>query len=487
MSKEALVDFRSLPLWGERGDTSRPVLIAGPCSAESREQVLETAQSLSRHGVGIFRAGIWKPRTYPGQFEGMGEEALPWLLEARERTGLLIGTEVGSARHVELSLKYGLDYIWIGARSTSSPFAVQEIADALRGTDITVLIKNPLTPSLDLWKGALLRLLAVGCQKVGLIHRGFDIGAPSQLRNAPLWEVIAQMREEVPGVPIYLDPSHIAGKRQFLRRLVGMAGLLQYDGLMMESHTDPAHALSDKDQQVTPDELASIVADQSDPDQKQLLVLREEMEWIDDRLMLMLNLRRKLSKQIGDVKQVQGFAPYQEKQYQENLNRLSRMAEAYEMPQKFVTELYRHIHHDSVELQSDLSDDRMSSATLATKEQCITLNKVRFFGYHGLLPHEKRVGNSFEVTLRLYFPASDVMQTGDLILGINYAEVYEVLKAEMAIATELLEVLTQRILERLKAEFPILTSAHIAVTKLHPPIGGYDGAGVTFSASADYR
>lgn len=354
MNKGKYHNFTPLPLWpDEIREKGKPLLIAGPCSAETREQLLSTAQELHRHGVKVLRAGIWKPRTYPGNFEGVGLEALPWLLEAREVTGMLVGTEVGTATHAERALEAGLDYLWIGARTTTSPFAIQEIAEALRGSDIPILVKNPLNPSIDLWKGAVYRLIEAGLKRIAIIHRGFDVGVPQILRNTPLWSLVTDMRSDLPNIPIYLDPSHIAGRRDYLDKLIQVAYLLKYDGIMIESHLNPDEAWSDRNQQITPNELADTISRLPVASEQQLTLLRDELAGIDERLLLLLSLRRKLSGEIGDVKKVYGFSAYQEEQYLSKIEEITSAARIYDLPIELVRHLYKLVHDDSVSLQEN--------------------------------------------------------------------------------------------------------------------------------------
>ncbi len=247
-----------LPI-ADKHEGSRPIVIAGPCSAESRRQMLETAYGLAEAGVEIFRAGVWKPRTRPGGFEGMGEPALEWLAEVREATGMLVSTEIGNARHAELALRHGVDILWIGARTTASPFAVQEIADALAGSDIPVLVKNPVCADLELWIGAVERLYMRGLRRLGAIHRGFKVYGESTYRNSPIWEIAAGLRAAMPGLPIICDPSHMGGRRDLVEPLAARAMESGYDGLIIESHCNPAEALSDASQQLTPTALATLL------------------------------------------------------------------------------------------------------------------------------------------------------------------------------------------------------------------------------------
>lgn len=248
-------------------DTQRPIVIAGPCSAETEEQVLETAQGLASRGVKIFRAGIWKPRTKPGGFEGIGAEGLAWLKKVKKETGMLVSTEVATKDHVFEALKAGIDILWIGARTTVNPFAVQEIADALKGVDVPVLIKNPVNPDLELWIGAFERLYGAGIHRLGAIHRGFSSYDKKIYRNLPLWHIPIELRRRIPNLPILCDPSHIGGKRELIAPLCQQAMDLGFDGLIVESHCNPDAAWSDAAQQVTPDVLDYIL---------NLLVIREQ-------------------------------------------------------------------------------------------------------------------------------------------------------------------------------------------------------------------
>lgn len=486
MKMSDLLHFTAKSLWPKAHDTDNtPQLIAGPCSAESREQVLATAEALNHHGVKLFRAGIWKPRTYPGLFEGVGEEGLTWLTEVREKYGMLIGTEVGNARHVELALKHGIDFFWIGARTTASPFAIQEIAEALKGSDIPILLKNPLSPSVGLWLGALLRLIEAGSKRVALIHRGFDIGTHSALRNTPLWELISEVRQVAPGIPIYLDPSHIAGHKNYLQKLIQTAYHLHYDGLMLESHITPDKALTDPAQQLTPDELAELLHTTTPSEVVQLELLRAQLTTTDNQLIDRFAHRRLLSQEIAKVKQSLRLRPLQEEQYQLRLQQLQATAEEYQIPADLLSQFYQLVHRDSLEIQS--GEEKFADTNFSTSQHAITLSGLRFFAYHGLLPHEKRIGNTFELNATLQFPATEVMKSGNLEKGINYAEVYQLLQQEMGIPTELLETLTYRILQRLGSAFPLLTSATVTITKLAPPIPSFDGEGVSFTATANYK
>ncbi|MEE0871603.1 MAG: 3-deoxy-7-phosphoheptulonate synthase, partial [Bacteroidaceae bacterium] len=240
--------------------TERPFIIAGPCSAETEDQVMNTAKQLAGKGFHIFRAGIWKPRTKPGGFEGNGEKALPWMQMVKQETGLLTATEVATPEHVELALKYGIDVLWVGARTTANPFAMQSLADALKGVDMPVFVKNPVNPDLELWIGALQRLNGAGIKRLGAIHRGFTSYEKKLYRNVPMWQIPIELHRRMPNLPIINDPSHISGRRDLIAPLCQQAMDLGMDGLMVESHCDPDKAWSDASQQVTPDVLDYILS-----------------------------------------------------------------------------------------------------------------------------------------------------------------------------------------------------------------------------------
>jgi chorismate mutase len=238
-----------------------PLFIAGPCSAETKKQLLQTAHSIKASGAQVIRAGIWKPRTRPGKFEGVGEQGLAWLAQAKEETGLPITTEVANAAHVKLALEYDLDMLWIGARTTVSPFAIQEIADALKGRDIPVLIKNPINPDIELWIGAIERIKAAGITEIAGIHRGFSTVEKFMYRNPPIWEIPIELKNRLPDLPIICDPSHISGSREFIKLISELAIGYGFNGLMIESHIDPDNAWSDAKQQITPKELEVIISE----------------------------------------------------------------------------------------------------------------------------------------------------------------------------------------------------------------------------------
>ena len=287
-------------------DDKRPVIIAGPCSAESREQVLNTAQSLASKGIRIFRAGIWKPRTKPGGFEGVGAVGLPWLKEVKEKTGMLTSTEVATPYHVFEAIKAGIDILWIGARTVANPFAMQELADALKGTDIPILVKNPVNPDLELWIGAIERIYGAGIRNIGVIHRGFSSYEKKLYRNLPLWHIPIELKRRYPELSMFCDPSHIGGKRELVAPIAQQALDLNFDGLIIESHCDPDHALSDAAQQLTPDvldyTLSMLVIRDNAQTTEDITVLRKQIDEIDEQLLATLAKRMRISKEIGTYK-----------------------------------------------------------------------------------------------------------------------------------------------------------------------------------------
>ena len=333
-------------------------LIAGPCSAESQEQVLECARSLAGQGVKVFRAGVWKPRTRPGNFEGAGDKALEWLKAVKSETGMAVTTEVANARHVEAALKAGIDMLWIGARTTTSPFAVQEVADALRGTDIPVLVKNPMNPDLELWIGALERLNQAGIKRLGAIHRGFSNFEQKIYRNAPMWQIPIELHRRVPDLPIVCDPSHIGGRRELIAPLCQQAMDLGFDGLIVESHCDPDKAWSDAKQQVTPEVLDYILS---------LLIIRDEfvtteniqhmrkkIDEIDNELMELLAKRMGICREIGLYKKEHNMTVLQAGRYNEILEKRGVQGALSGMSPEFVARVFENIHEESVRQQIEI-------------------------------------------------------------------------------------------------------------------------------------
>ena len=333
----------------------KPLIISGPCSAETEEQVLETARQLKGANIGMLRAGIWKPRTRPGTFEGIGEEGLTWLAKAKEETGLPIATEVANAKHVELALKHGVDLLWIGARTTVSPFAVQEIADALVGTDIPVLVKNPINPDIELWIGAIERFQNAGLTEVGAIHRGFSSLEKSAYRNHPIWELPIELKKRMPELPIICDPSHICGNRHMIKLVSEQALELDLDGLMIESHIDPDNAWSDAKQQILPSRVDQILKDLLEKDEegqqlvdgKSLKDHRERINELDKTIISALAERMKTSDDIGRYKKINHMPIVQKVRWDEVIKTRVALAAESGLDGRFVSELYTLIHQES--------------------------------------------------------------------------------------------------------------------------------------------
>ena len=336
-------------------DPQRPIVIAGPCSAESEEQVLETAKNLASKGIKIFRAGIWKPRTKPGGFEGIGVIGLPWLKKVKEETGMYVATEVANKDHVFEALKAGVDILWIGARTTVNPFAVQEIADALRGVDIPVLVKNPVNPDLELWIGAFQRLYGAGIKRLGAIHRGFSSYDKKIYRNLPLWHIPIELRRRMPNLPIFCDPSHIGGKRELIAPLCQQAMDLSLDGLMIESHCNPDAAWSDAAQQITPDVLDYVlnllVIRESTQTTENLSALRRQIDGIDEQVLELLAKRMRISKEIGVYKKEHNMHIMQSPRDSEILENRSDMGQQMDLNTDFIKKILSLIHEESVRQQ----------------------------------------------------------------------------------------------------------------------------------------
>lgn len=336
----------------------RPLVIAGPCSAETEEQVLKVAHDLQQAGVKIMRAGIWKPRTKPGGFEGVGSEGLAWLRRAKEETGLYISTEVATQKHVYEALKYGVDLLWIGARTTANPFAVQEIAEALQGVDIPVLVKNPVNPDLELWIGALERLSAVGLTRLGAIHRGFSAYGKKLYRNQPQWQIPLELKRRYPHLPIICDPSHIGGKRELIEPLCQQAMDLDFDGLIVETHNHPDEAWSDAAQQITPAMLTSIldglIIRSSKTSGESLSSLRSMIDEVDSQLIDILVRRMQISRSIGHLKKAEGLTVMQTSRYDQIMQRASEQAQRAGLTVDFVVSIFEAIHKESVRAQMEL-------------------------------------------------------------------------------------------------------------------------------------
>lgn len=340
---------------------SKPIIISGPCSAETEDQMMATARQLADTGkVHALRAGIWKPRTRPGQYEGAGEEGLQWLIQAKKETKLPVTTEVANAAHVEACLKAGVDILWVGARSTVNPFSVQEIADALKGVDIPVMVKNPVNPDFELWLGALERLNKAGITKLAAIHRGFSSFEKGPFRNAPMWDMSIELKTRVPEIDIICDPSHIAGNRDLIALISQKALDLDMVGLMIESHINPDGAWSDAKQQVTPAALSRIidglVVRTSSSDNKTfkdtLSVLRDQIDQLDDEIMQKLAARMKISEKIGQYKKENGVTILQVNRWEEIIQTRISLGKAMGLKEEFTSELLKLIHHESIQIQT---------------------------------------------------------------------------------------------------------------------------------------
>ncbi|MCI1778376.1 MAG: bifunctional 3-deoxy-7-phosphoheptulonate synthase/chorismate mutase type II [Bacteroidales bacterium] len=335
--------------------SGKPVVIAGPCSAESREQVLSTAEGLAAKGIKIFRAGIWKPRTKPGCFEGVGSEGLAWMKEVKQKTGMLLATEVATPHHVLEALKAGMDILWIGARTVTNPFAVQELADALKGVDVPILVKNPVNPDLELWIGALERLYNAGLKKLGVIHRGFSSPDKNIYRNAPLWHIPIELKRRFPSMTVFCDPSHLGGKKELIAPISQQALDLNFDGLMIESHCNPSCALSDASQQLTPDALDYIlkmlVVKDNVQTTESIVLLRKQIDEIDERILELLAKRMRISGEIGVYKKEHNMPVLQTGRYSDILKGRASMGMEMNLGEEFVSDIMKLIHEESVKVQ----------------------------------------------------------------------------------------------------------------------------------------
>ena len=345
--------------WLDDFNLSHPLVIAGPCSAETEEQVLKIAHELKDSDVSIFRAGIWKPRTRPGGFEGVGAIGLKWLQKAKAETGLLMATEVATAAHVQLALEYDIDVLWIGARTTVNPFAVQEVADALKGTDKIVLLKNPVNPDLSLWLGGLERLYNADIKKLGVIHRGFSTYEKTKYRNNPEWQIAIELQNRFPDLPLICDPSHITGKRDMIQDVSQQALDLNYDGLIIETHIDPDNAWSDAAQQVTPTTLKQIFkdlkvrkeTDEADDYNSRLAKLRTQIDEYDEKILEILGGRMKIADQIGLLKKEKNVAILQNKRWNEILRKMILDGKNKGLNEEFILQLFKAIHQESINHQ----------------------------------------------------------------------------------------------------------------------------------------
>ncbi len=357
---KATLDILPLSSWIETD--GKPLIIAGPCSAETEEQFLETATQIKNEGyANVLRAGVWKPRTRPGSFEGTGEPALPWLQEAKKQTGLPVAVEVANPQHIELALKYGVDILWVGARTTVNPFNVQELADALKGVDVPVLIKNPVNPDLQLWIGAFERFNRAGIRKIGAIHRGFSNAQETRYRNSPMWQIAIELKTIFPQLPVIGDPSHMAGKRAYLYEIAQRAMDLNYDGLIIESHRDPDNAWSDASQQLTPAALGSMLHELSvrhkeygTDYQSQLEVIRAKIDNLDRELLENLAARMSLIERLAEYKRDNNVSAYQVDRFREVLKTRADWGKSLNLYPDLVDELFKLIHMESIRKQTEV-------------------------------------------------------------------------------------------------------------------------------------
>ena len=346
------------PLRLPSDNNERPLVIAGPCSAETEEQVMTTARQLADKGCRMFRAGVWKPRTKPGGFEGQGETALPWLQNVKKSTGMLVATEVATPEHVELALKYGIDILWIGARTSANPFAMQALADSLKGVDVPVLVKNPVNPDLELWIGALERINQAGVTRLAAIHRGFSSYDKKIYRNLPMWQIPIELRRRFPSLPIMCDPSHIGGSRELVAPLCQQAMDLGFDGLIVESHCSPDSAWSDAKQQVTPDVLDYILSILVIRDEKVttegIHVLRKQIDELDNQLIELLAKRMRVCREIGQYKKEHNMTVLQTSRYNEILDKRGAQGALCGMSADFIRSVFEEGHEESVRKQMEI-------------------------------------------------------------------------------------------------------------------------------------
>ena len=356
------VDLKPLNIKGI--GNKRPLIMAGPCSAESEEQVLETARKIAELGVPVFRAGIWKPRTRPNAFEGVGSVGLPWLQEVKKQTGMLVSTEVANVKHVYEALKYGIDIIWIGARTSANPFAVQEIADSLRGVKMPVFVKNPVNPDVDLWIGAIERINQAGIEQIAAIHRGFSSYEKTIYRNAPHWQVPIELRRRIPDLPIITDPSHICGNRELIYDISQKAMDLNFDGLIIETHHNPDKAWSDASQQLTPEALKTVldrlILRDPEVDEELMLTLaelRDNIDKLDDRLIGLIEERMKVVENIGRYKKENNITILQNKRWDDMLRSRLILGERKGLSEDFINKVFRAIHQESINKQTRIMNE----------------------------------------------------------------------------------------------------------------------------------
>ena len=339
-------------------DNNRPIVIAGPCSAETEEQVMKTARDLAAKGCHNFRAGVWKPRTKPGGFEGNGENALPWMKQVKEETGMLVATEVAKPEHVELCMKYGIDILWVGARTAANPFAMQDLADAMKGIEVPVLVKNPVNPDLELWIGAMERLNQAGVKRMAAVHRGFSSFDKKIYRNLPMWQIPMELHRRIPNLPIFCDPSHIGGRRELVAPLCQQAMDLGFDGLLVESHCSPDEAWSDARQQVTPDVLDYIlnilVVRDEHVTTEGIAMLRKQIDEMDTELMNLLAKRMRVCREIGQYKKEHTMTVFQANRYTEILDKRGAQGALLGMSPEFIAQVFENVHEESVRQQVEI-------------------------------------------------------------------------------------------------------------------------------------
>ena len=360
------MEFELETLFSPEIMAAHPIVIAGPCSAESEEQVVRTARELSKAGIKIFRAGVWKPRTKPGGFEGIGTPALAWIAKAKRETGMLTATEVATRRHVQEAIEFGIDVLWIGARTSANPFAMQEIADALasypqeKKDSLTVLVKNPVNPDLELWIGALTRIYSAGIRRLGAIHRGFSSYGKHIYRNQPEWRIPIELHRRIPNLKIFCDPSHIGGKRELVAPLSQQALDMGFNGLIIESHPNPDCALSDSAQQVTPEALSGIIhtleGRHGSVTTENLRQLRQKIDRCDDELLEILAKRMQIARDIGQYKLEHDMPVVQSARYADLMQRRVDIAEALDLSPDFIRHILAVIHEESVRLQVEICD-----------------------------------------------------------------------------------------------------------------------------------
>ena len=358
-------NIQSLPLHSYPISFSRPLIISGPCGVESEKQINDIAAGLKNIGINILRGGIWKPRTSPDSFQGIGSEGLQWLKDAGLKNNLPVTVEVANPRHVEEALKAGIDFLWIGARTTVNPFLVQEIAEALKGIDIPIMVKNPINPDLELWVGAFERLNRSGINKLIAIHRGFSSSEKSRYRNVPNWQIPIELKRRYPTLPLICDPSHIGGSRKYILQISQYAMDLNYDGLMIESHTNPDQALSDREQQLKPSELKNILESLiiRQPSVNDLMFmnlledLRDRIDSIDEEILSMMSERMSIARNIGQYKKENNMTVLQVERWNEILRTRIQSGEIKELNKDFILQLYSIIHDESIRQQTEVMNE----------------------------------------------------------------------------------------------------------------------------------